>query len=166
MAEVEMHYTEHESPIGSLLLIASEAGLAGVFMEQHRHGPARDQAWRRADREFADARRQLDQYFSGKRRQFDLPLAFEGTPFQLRVWNTLLRIGFGETWSYGKLAREIGQPNASRAVGTANGRNPLSIIVPCHRVIGADGSLTGYGGGEQRKRWLLEHESPSPTLPF
>jgi methylated-DNA-[protein]-cysteine S-methyltransferase len=101
---------------------------------------------------------QLNEYFNGGRREFDLPLYFEGTTFQRRVWQELTEIPYGETWSYGQLARRIGKPSASRAVGLANGRNPISILVPCHRVIGADGSLTGYGGGLERKRWLLAHE--------
>jgi methylated-DNA-[protein]-cysteine S-methyltransferase len=104
------------------------------------------------------ALRQLEEYFTGKRRDFALPLRLEGTAFQRRVWNVLMEIPYGETWSYGRLARRIDNPNACRAVGLANGRNPLSILVPCHRVIGADGSLTGYGGGVERKRWLLAHE--------
>jgi methylated-DNA-[protein]-cysteine S-methyltransferase len=105
-----------------------------------------------------EAIRQLGEYFTGQRRKFDLPLRLHGTEFQQRVWNVLREIPYGVTWSYGELARRIDNPNASRAVGLANGRNPISILVPCHRVIGADGSLTGYGGGLERKRWLLAHE--------
>ena len=104
------------------------------------------------------ARTQLEEYFAGKRRTFDVPLAPRGTGFQQIVWRALLAIGYGETWSYGQLARAIGRPAASRAVGAANGRNPLAIIVPCHRVIGANGTLTGYGGGLPAKKWLLQHE--------
>src|ERR1700690_2867719 len=104
------------------------------------------------------AARQLAEYFAGARRVFDLPLALHGTPFQQRVWRALTEIPYGETWSYGQLAKRIGNPKASRAVGLANGSNPISILVPCHRVIGADGSLTGYGGGMERKQWLLRHE--------
>jgi methylated-DNA-[protein]-cysteine S-methyltransferase len=105
------------------------------------------------------AAKQLREYFAGERRVFELPLAAEGTEFQQRVWQALMALEFGQTCSYGELARAIGQPSSSRAVGAANGRNPLSIVVPCHRVIGSDGSLTGYGGGEANKRWLLEHEA-------
>lgn len=105
------------------------------------------------------AARQLDEYFAGERREFDLPLAPRGTGFQERVWRALLAIPFGVTRSYGELARTIGRPSASRAVGAANGKNPIAIIVPCHRVIGANGTLTGYGGGLPIKRWLLEHEA-------
>jgi methylated-DNA-[protein]-cysteine S-methyltransferase len=104
------------------------------------------------------AARQLKEYFAGKRREFALPLRLDGTEFQQRVWGELTKIPFGETRSYGQLAKRLNNPNGSRAVGLANGRNPIAIIVPCHRVIGADGSLTGYGGGLPRKRWLLAHE--------
>ena len=106
--------------------------------------------------------RQLSAYFDGSLRVFSVPLAFEGTPFQRSVWQALLTIPYGETRTYGEIARQIGNPAAVRAVGAANGRNPISIIVPCHRVIGADGSLTGYGGGVEAKRWLLGHESGRP----
>jgi methylated-DNA-[protein]-cysteine S-methyltransferase len=106
----------------------------------------------------AAAIRQLSEYFAGSRRVFDLPLRMQGTLFQQRVWRQLAEIPYGTTWSYGELAKRIDNPSASRAVGLANGRNPISILVPCHRVIGADGSLTGYGGGLDRKRWLLAHE--------
>lgn len=106
----------------------------------------------------AEARAQLEAYFAGTRRAFDLPLAPDGTPFQRRVWDALVAIPFGETISYGELARRIGKPHASRAVGVANSKNPIAIVVPCHRVIGADGSLTGYAGGLPIKRWLLDHE--------
>jgi methylated-DNA-[protein]-cysteine S-methyltransferase len=101
---------------------------------------------------------QLCEYFAGTRREFDLPLRMQGTEFQRRVWRSLTEIRYGETWSYGQLARRIDNPHASRAVGLANGSNPIAIVVPCHRVIGADGSLTGFGGGIERKRWLLAHE--------
>jgi methylated-DNA-[protein]-cysteine S-methyltransferase len=159
-----MRYANHDTPIGSLLLVAGDAGLAGIYTEQHRRGPAVGPSWRKDDAPFAEVRRQLDEYFAGKRTRFELELAPIGTPFQLRVWSALGRIAFGETWSYGRLAAEIGQPTASRAVGAANGRNPLSIVVPCHRVIGTDGSLTGYAGGEERKRWLLVFEAAREGL--
>jgi methylated-DNA-[protein]-cysteine S-methyltransferase len=109
------------------------------------------------------AARQLQAYFAGKRHEFDLPLRMEGTEFQQRVWQELRRIPFGETRSYGQLAKRLNNPNGSRAVGLANGRNPIAIIVPCHRVIGADGSLTGFGGGIDRKEWLLSHEGHPGT---
>lgn len=151
------------SPVGVLTLLASERGLAAVLWGEEtrvRIGP------RRADPDnpvLAEARRQLDAYFSGQRTAFDLPLDPEGTPFQQRVWQALRDIPFGETRSYGAIARAIGQPNAVRAVGAANGRNPISIVVPCHRVIGSDGSMTGFGGGIANKRWLLAHEA-APSL--
>lgn len=151
--------TTLDSPIGPLTLTAVDGVLSGVFMDQHRHGPAPADLGPRDDTVFTDAVRQLTEWFAGQRTAFDLPVAPTcGTPFQRRVWAALGRIGYGETASYAQLARAIGQPSASRAVGLANGRNPLSIVVPCHRVVGADGSLTGYGGGLQRKRWLLDHE--------
>jgi len=107
--------------------------------------------------------RQLKEYFAGTRRVFNLPLRMQGTAFQQRVWRELTKIPFGETWSYGQLAKRIDNPNGSRAVGLANGRNPIAIVVPCHRVIGADGSLTGFGGGIERKQWLLAHEGQPRT---
>ena len=152
-------YATLDTPIGSLLCAGDGDALTGIFMEAHRHGPVRTPAWREDPRKFGAAFRQLGDYFEGKRHDFDLPLAAEGTPFQKRVWAALREIPFGETTSYGALARTLGVPAASRAVGAANGRNPLSIVVPCHRVIGAGGALTGYGGGLARKRWLLQHES-------
>jgi methylated-DNA-[protein]-cysteine S-methyltransferase len=152
-----------DSPIGVLSLRGTERGLTGIFMETHRHGPAEAErlGWLRNDALFAEARAQLTDYFAGRRQVFALPIdrnALAGTAFQRRVWLALESIPYGATISYGELARRIDQPAAVRAVGLANGRNPLSIIVPCHRVIGANGTLTGYGGGLERKRWLLELE--------
>ena len=154
-----------ESPIGRLMLCSDGVALTGVHMDF----PASSGQWSQAQGgrqdatapPLADAARQLGEYFARSRREFDVPLALKGTKFQERVWRALLVIPYGETWSYGQLAEYIGNPKASRAVGLANGSNPLSIIVPCHRVIGADGSLTGYGGGIERKRWLLAHEGHS-----
>ena len=156
-------FTEMESPIGKLRLCGTELGLTGLFMETHRHGPeAREEReWLRDDDLFEDARVQLTDYFAGRRKTFEVAMdrdALGGTPFQRRVWNELEKIPYGATISYGELARRVGNLNAVRAVGLANGRNPLSIIVPCHRVIGANGTLTGYGGGLERKRWLLDFE--------
>jgi methylated-DNA-[protein]-cysteine S-methyltransferase len=147
-----MLYTRHPSPVGDLLLLGSDDGLTGLYMHGEPPAGARPAP-------FDAARDQLDAYFAGELERFDLPLAAAGTPFQLRVWDELQRIPFGETISYSELAERIGNPRTVRAVGLANGRNPISIIVPCHRVIGADGSLVGYGGGLERKRWLLEHEA-------
>jgi len=147
------------TPIGRLLFVSRGAGhLCGVYMEDHVGAPLHDAAWVQDEARFADARRQMTEYFAGSRTSFDLPLSVEGTPFQRRVWSALLEIPFGETITYAELARRVGAPNGSRAVGGANARNPLSIVVPCHRVIGSDGSLTGYAGGEERKRWLLDRE--------
>ena len=154
------------SPVGALLLVADDTGLTGVHFEPHTGRDAPAPEWRRADeagsraaaRVIADARAQLDAYFAGARTTFDLPLAPRGTPFQQRVWSALRELAYGETISYLELARRVGDPRAVRAVGGANGRNPIPVIVPCHRVIGADGSLTGFGGGIERKRWLLRHE--------
>jgi len=147
-----------ETPIGVLTLTAAEGVLTGLFMHEQRHAPVRSDAWEIEDVVFKDAIAQLTAYFEGARIEFDLPLSLDGTDFQRRVWAALREIPYGETISYGELARRIGNPNASRAVGLANGRNPVAIIVPCHRVIGANGSLTGYAGGIDRKIWLLEHE--------
>ncbi|MDE3128677.1 MAG: methylated-DNA--[protein]-cysteine S-methyltransferase [Gemmatimonadota bacterium] len=168
-----MRYLTMPSPLGTLTLGASDDGLAAVYFERHKHGPSDGErrAWQLdhgganpASRTLATAREQLAAYFAGQRREFDLPLAPGGTPFQQRVWAELRKIPYGGTASYGELARRLGAPTASRAVGTANGRNPLSIVVPCHRVIGANGSLVGYGGGLERKRWLLNFEGGSATL--
>ena len=158
-----IRFSEMESPLGLLRLRGTERGLTGLFMENHRHGPeANDQShWQRDDVLFNEARIQLSDYFSGRRTTFNLTIdrdALGGTPFQRRVWSELMKIPFGVTISYGELAARIGNREAVRAVGLANGRNPISIIVPCHRVIGANGTLTGYGGGLERKRWLLELE--------
>ena len=151
--------SELESPIGPLTLLASDNGLTGVFMDSHRHGPEPRTGWVRDDARLADVRRQLTEYFAGSRTVFELELDLaSGSGFQQRVWTALLAIPYGESVSYGEIARRIGQPAAVRAVGLANGRNPVSIIVPCHRVIGANGTLTGYGGGLDRKRLLLAHE--------
>jgi len=146
------------SPVGDLTLVSNGEALTGVYMSDQKRGPDMDPTWQRDEAEFDAVTKQLTAYFVGDLREFDLPLAPQGTDFQKKVWRELCRIPCGETISYGELARRIGQPSASRAVGLANGRNPIGIIIPCHRVIGADGTLTGYGGGLDRKKWLLEHE--------
>ncbi len=161
----EIHFTRIPSPIGELTLVASEKGLRGVYMEDHKKASLTLDLWKNDPSRFAAATRQLDEYFSGKRRTFDLPLDLQGTPFQLQAWQALLKIHFGKTLSYGEQAALISNPKAVRAIGLANGKNPISIIVPCHRVIGKNGSLTGYGGGLERKRFLLELEkSTFPVL--
>jgi methylated-DNA-[protein]-cysteine S-methyltransferase len=152
----------HESPVGPLTLISDGAALTHCTFENPRY--PFEHAPRREDGVIAAARRQLDAYFAGKLRAFDLPLSPRGTAFQQRVWAALLRIPYGVTRSYGQQAAAIGSPTAVRAVGLANGRNPIAIIVPCHRVIGADGGLTGYGGGIARKRLLLDLEQGAPQL--
>ncbi len=158
------YYTEIATPLGTVGLRATARGLTGLYMEEHRHGPdpAERAGWTRDDAPFAQARAQLAEYFAGTRMEFDLALDREGiggTAFQRQVWAALLEIPYGETISYSELARRIGQPAAVRAVGLANGRNPVSVIVPCHRVIGAGGKLTGYGGGTERKSMLLALEA-------
>jgi O-6-methylguanine DNA methyltransferase len=153
-----MHYSHLESPIGLLRLLGRPGVLTGLYVADHHRCPPVPSGWTAADDLFAEARAQLEEYFAGTRTDFDVDVEMAGTPFQTTVWNALREIPYGETWSYGKLATHIGRPGSSRAVGAANGRNPVSIIVPCHRVIGADGSLTGYGWGTERKTWLLDHE--------
>jgi methylated-DNA-[protein]-cysteine S-methyltransferase len=150
-----------DSPIGPLTVIAEHGAICGLYMDAQRHAPSAGSLGEPgdpADAPFAAAAAQLAAYFAGQLTEFDLPLATAGTGFQRRVWAALRAIPYGQTVSYGELARRIGSPAASRAVGLANGKNPISVVVPCHRVIGADGSLTGYGGGTDRKRFLLELE--------
>jgi O-6-methylguanine DNA methyltransferase len=158
-------HTVVDSPCGPLTLVARDGALAGLYMTEQRHLPAPDTFGSRVEPGelpvLSAASEQLDSYFAGDRTHFDVQLALVGTPFQERVWQALCDIPYGETVSYGELAETLGQPTASRAVGLANGKNPVSIIVPCHRVIGASGSLTGYGGGLDRKRWLLGFEQGS-----
>ena len=144
------------SPLGELLLIAEDGCLTGLHLPAEEH--AVPTGARRDERAFATVRRQLDEYFAGRRRTFDVPLAPAGTPFRQRVWEELQRVGFGETITYAELAGRIGRPTAIRAAGAANGANPISILIPCHRVIGSDGTLTGYGGGLEAKRFLLDLE--------
>lgn len=158
--------TSMDSPIGELTLTAVGGVLTGVHMNEQRHTPKTPDGCERDDAGLAHVVEQLNAYFSGELTDFELSMEMRGTDFQRRVWAALCEIPYGETISYGELARQVGNPKASRAVGLANGRNPVAIVVPCHRVIGADGSLTGYGGGLDRKVWLLEHEAAhglSPT---
>jgi methylated-DNA-[protein]-cysteine S-methyltransferase len=154
-----MIFTVVPSPVGELLLAGDGEALRFLFMgRDHRHAPAVGEAWRRDDDAYGPARAQLVEYFAGERTAFDLVLEPCGTSWQQRVWAALREIPYGETRSYGELAAAVGAPGSARAVGHANGRNPVSIVVPCHRVVGADGRLTGYGGGLERKRALLAHE--------
>ena len=162
MKDATRYYSIMPSPVGELMLLSSGEALTGVYMQKHLHWSGMQDHWRRDDNQLRAPRQQLRSYFAEELKEFDLPLLLQGTEFQQRVWNELLAIPYGQTTSYGELAARLGQPNASRAVGLANGRNPVSIIVPCHRVVGANGTLTGYGGGLPRKRWLLDHESGVP----
>ena len=159
-----MNFTRMESPVGALLLAADDRGLREVLFVNGRHHASPKPGWDEDVAPFKETMRQLRAYFTGKLENFDLPLAPEGTPFQLEVWRRLCEIPYGETISYGELARKIGNPNASRAVGLANGSNPIPIIIPCHRVIGSNGKLTGYGGGLPIKEKLLALERRQLTL--
>ncbi len=150
-------FSEIATPIGAMLVVKSSRGLSHAYLE-NLIPTKRDPSWTRDARAFRDEEKQLGDYFAGKRKAFDLELAPTGTPFQLRVWSALLNVEHGRTASYGEIARAVGRPRAFRAVGATNGRNPIAIIVPCHRIIGSTGELTGYAGGMHRKRWLLDHE--------
>jgi methylated-DNA-[protein]-cysteine S-methyltransferase len=161
-----IRYTEVDSPVGLLILKSEGEHLTGIYMsgtymDAPSQLPAELHNWvlDPTAEPLRETARQLEEYFQGARREFDLPLRLEGTDFQRRAWRNLLEIPYGKTRSYGEQAQRIGNPKASRAVGLANGRNPIPIVVPCHRVIGAHGSLTGFGGGIARKRWLLAHEN-------
>jgi methylated-DNA-[protein]-cysteine S-methyltransferase len=152
------YYSYLDSPLGRLFVQGDGQFVTGLYLPQHKGWPGPDPLWRQLDKPFAAVREQLAEYFAGERQQFDVPLKLAGTPFQQRVWQELARIPFGKTITYAQLAQRVGQPTASRAVGNANGRNPISILVPCHRVIGTSGKLTGYAGGVEKKEWLLEWE--------
>jgi len=154
-----MRYCESSTPIGRLLLAGDEDGLRMISFRNGPHPVEPTGDWRRTEEPFRQAIAQLDAYFAGELRKFDLALAPQGTPFQRMVWSALTNIPYGETVSYGELARQLGRRSATRAVGAANGRNPIPIIIPCHRVIGSDGSLTGFGGGLATKRRLLDLEA-------
>ena len=153
-------YSEMNSPLGTLLLTAEDGALTGMHFPGQKHDRPRQPGWRRADDEpvLARARAQLAEYFDGRRSKFDLPLAPRGTPFQQAVWQALLAVPFGATSTYGAIAAAIRRPKAVRAVGAAIGANPIGIVVPCHRIVGRDGSLTGYAGGLDRKAKLLALE--------
>ena len=153
-----MQYTYCDSPIGPLLLTGDKHALSGLHFSTGSKAMGASAEWERYDEPFRRAVKQIKEYFSGDRKRFELELAPHGTEFQLDVLNALLEIPYGETRSYGEIAEEVGRPKAVRAVGAANGRNPIALIIPCHRVIGSNGSLTGFGGGLDAKRYLLEHE--------
>jgi methylated-DNA-[protein]-cysteine S-methyltransferase len=153
-----VYYARVEAPVGELLLAATEKGLCRLQLSGVLPQPAKDEFWVEAPDRLREYEEQLRKYFQGELREFYCDLDLQGTPFQIRCWKTLQLIPYGTTWSYAELARAVGLPRASRAVGQANHRNPVAIIIPCHRVIGADGSLTGYGGGLDMKRKLLRLE--------
>jgi methylated-DNA-[protein]-cysteine S-methyltransferase len=157
-------HTIIESPIGDLTLVANDGQLAGLYMEQHRRRPAKSTFGKRVDSGFEAAIEQLGEYFAGERTEFSLNLDPQGDEFQLQVWERLKAIPYGETRSYGDIAKELGDRSLAQAVGAANALNPLPIIVPCHRVIGADGKLVGYAGGLDRKEFLLNLENPARAI--
>ena len=159
-----LSYTTIQSPVGPLLMAGSEDGLRMLHFMNGRRPKSPDPAWNEDRKPFKDVIRQLKAYFAGNLQDFDVPLVLHGTDFQLLVWRRLQQIPYGETVSYGKIARELGNPEASRAVGLANGSNPIPIIVPCHRVIGSNGKLTGFGGGLPVKEKLLALESKQRSL--
>jgi methylated-DNA-[protein]-cysteine S-methyltransferase len=151
-------HTTIDSPVGPLTLVSTDGVLSGLYLRDQRHRPAPETFGEPDARPFGAAVEQLREYFDGDRTDFDLPLSLRGTPFQRSVWNELTKIPYGGTISYGELAAQLGNPNASRAVGLANGKNPVCVVVPCHRVVGSTGDLTGYGGGIERKEHLLALE--------
>lgn len=152
-----MTHALYDSPLGLLTLVERDGAVAGLYMTEHRHMPTIE--GERDDTALPELREQLTAYFARELKEFDVRLAVAGTPFQQRVWAALAEIPYGETWSYAQLAAATGNPRAVRAVGLANGKNPVSIVVPCHRVVGSNGSLTGYGGGLARKQLLLDLEA-------
>ena len=160
------HYDFYDSPQGRMLLVANDEGLCGVYFDGQKYLPEVDQAWRRDPKHatLEQAKRELAEYFAGGRKRFDTSLAPEGTPFQRSVWKAISTVAFGETITYGELARRAGSEGSARAAGAATGRNPIGVIVPCHRIVGSDGSLTGYAGGIDRKRALLALESGTRQL--
>ncbi|HUY93107.1 MAG TPA: methylated-DNA--[protein]-cysteine S-methyltransferase [Pirellulales bacterium] len=154
-----IYYAQCSSPLGELLMLSDGESLTGLYFEDHRRGPAHGANWRRDSGPFQQVQDELAAYFAGELREFSVQLAPRGSDFQREVWNELRRIPPGNTLTYAELAAKVGRPNAIRAAGAANARNPISIIIPCHRVIGANASLTGYAGGLERKQWLLRHEA-------
>jgi methylated-DNA-[protein]-cysteine S-methyltransferase len=160
------HYDFYDGPQGRMLLVANDEGLCGAYFDGQKYLPDVDPEWRREPDHaiVRQAKRELGQYFGGERWRFEAALAPEGTPFQRSVWKAISTVAFGETITYGELARRAGCPGSARAAGAATGRNPIGIIVPCHRIVGSDGSLTGYAGGIERKRALLALESGERDL--
>jgi len=159
-----MNYTYHDTPVGRLLLAGDNTALRALYFESGGRAREPEATWSASRSPFSDVCRQLDEYFAGTRMRFELPLAPQVTAFRRRVLDALLTIPYGQTRSYGEIARQIGSPKASRAVGAANGANPIPIIIPCHRVIGSNGALTGFGGGLDTKQFLLRHEAAHSGL--
>jgi methylated-DNA-[protein]-cysteine S-methyltransferase len=161
------YYDFYDSPHGRMLLVASDDGLTGVYFDGQKYHPQIEAGWRHDARcaPLRQAKRELAEYFGAERRRFETALAPEGTPFQRAVWKAISAVGFGKTITYGELARQAGCPGSARAAGAATGRNPIGIIVPCHRIIGSNGSLTGYAGGLERKRALLALEGATAKSP-
>jgi methylated-DNA-[protein]-cysteine S-methyltransferase len=154
-------HTMIDSPMGVLTLVAADGILSGAYMEDHLHKPDPATFGPRVSSGFEEAAEQLEEYFAGQRRDFTLPTGLGGTDFQRRIWQTVATIPYGQTWTYAQLADAVGRRDRIRAVGAANGRNPIAVVVPCHRVVGSDGRLTGYAGGLARKRFLLDLERSS-----
>jgi methylated-DNA-[protein]-cysteine S-methyltransferase len=162
-----MHYYDfYESPHGRMLLVATDDGVSGVYFDRQKYFPDMKKEWKRDARHapLKQAKRELQEYFAGKRKRFGVTLSPEGTPFQRAVWKAIATVGFGNTITYGELARRAGHPGSARAAGAATGRNPIGIIVPCHRIMGANGALTGYAGGLSKKRALLALEGADREL--
>lgn len=151
-------YCYFETRVGRLFVQGDGQFVTGLYLPDHKGWQGPDARLRASAASFLTVREQLEEYFAGERQRFDVPVRLQGTPFQQSVWAQLAKIPFGQTINYAELARRVGQPTATRAVGNANGRNPISIIVPCHRVIGSNGKLTGYAGGQDKKQWLLDWE--------
>lgn len=163
----EMHYFQfYESPMGKMLIVATDRGLSGLYFVDQKYYRQVGRGWLRGDRHkvVRETARELTEYFAGARKEFDIGLAAEGTPFQARIWNAISSVKYGDSITYSELARRAGHPEAVRAAGTATGRNPIAIIVPCHRIVGSDGSLTGYAGGLDRKRTLRDLEGGTRSL--
>ena len=161
-----MHFYDYlETLHGRMLVVSNERGLCGVYFVGQKHYPKLDGAWKRDPAALRQAKRELQEYFAGKRKRFEVALAPEGTPFQRAVWREIAKVGCGETMTYAELARRAGYPGSARAAGSATGRNPLGVIVPCHRIVGSDGSLTGYAGGLSRKKALLALEGAPISRP-
>ncbi|HEX9995268.1 MAG TPA: methylated-DNA--[protein]-cysteine S-methyltransferase [Acidimicrobiales bacterium] len=165
MTDSRRVHTVVDSPVGPLTLVAEDGDLVGLWMQGQAHRPPTTTFGPRRDEPFAEVTEQLAAYFDGRLTTFSVPVRLEGTRFQRAVWQALRDVPYGTTVSYGQLAASIGYPDAVRAVGAANGRNPVPIVVPCHRVVASDGRLTGYSGGLDRKRWLLALEAGRPILP-